>query len=100
MLFGELHGLLASLRPDRDDPARTGRVQAVGPGWAVRVRVPVGLLPFARRNVKVTVPAGGETSVMTPSGQFARPLAMVWSRVTLRFATATMASLPEQLSCG
>jgi len=62
--------------------------------------VPVGLVPFARRNVKATLPAGRETSVMTPSGQTARPLAIVWSRVTLRFPTWTMASLPEQLSYG
>ena len=62
--------------------------------------MPVGLAPFARKNVKAMVPAVRETSVMTPSGQFARPLAMVWSRVILRFSTATMASRPEQLSCG
>jgi hypothetical protein len=46
--------------------------------------------------VKATVPAGLETSVMTPLGQFFRPLLMVWSRVSLSLAAETMSSLPEQ----
>jgi hypothetical protein len=63
---------------------------------ARRVNVPVGFPPPGRRNVKAAVPAGPETSVMTPSGQFFRLLLMVWSRVSLSLATETMSSLPEQ----